>query len=106
MNGSGPLRSGPTGPVSGFSVMPFVATKIKEIWPALIRNDRLVMMYKILHKLFPESLWNKYQQRSEPFTYRPRNISYLHIPRLNLESSNSGFHYSGMRNWNDIPISY
>ena len=48
----------------------------KDTWPALwlsievlIRYDRLVMMYKILHKLSPERLWNKYQQRSELSTY-------------------------------------
>ena len=62
------------------------------------------MMYKILHKLCPESFWDEYQQRSELSTYRTRNISDLHIPRLNLASTKNGFHYSGLKTWNNIPI--
>ena len=84
---------------------------VKDVWPArwlsvegLIRYDRLVMMYKILHKICPESLWGKYQQRSECSAYRTRNILDLHIPRLNLEFTKMGFHYSGLKAWNDIPI--
>ena len=86
-------------------------SRFKDVWPArwlsvegLIRYDILVMMYKILHKICPESLWGKYQQRSERSAYRTRNILDLHIPRLNLEFTKRGFHYSGLKAWNDIPI--
>ena len=28
----------------------------------------------------------------------------FHIPKLNLELTKKGFHYSGIKAWNDIPV--
>ena len=58
--------------------------RIKDEWSAnwlsvenLIRFDRSVMAYKILNKLSPESLWNKYQYRSAYSNYETRNCKDL-----------------------------
>ena len=55
--------------------------RIKDEWSAnwlcvenLIRFDRSVMACKILNKLSPESLWNKYQCRSAYSNYETRNL--------------------------------
>ena len=33
-----------------------------------------------------------------------RNYRDLHISKLNLELTKNGFHYSGIKAWNDIPV--
>ena len=54
--------------------------RIKDKWSTscinvenLIRYDRNVMTYKIVNKLCPGSLWDKYQPRSSHSTYRTRH---------------------------------
>ena len=66
--------------------------RFKDPWPKkwlsvenLIPFDRSVMVYKILNKLCPESLWNMFQQRCSISNNTTRNDRYLHIPKLNIE---------------------
>ena len=84
--------------------------RIKDEWSSnwlsvenLIRFDRSVMAYKILNKLSPESLWDKYQYRSAYSNYETRNCKDLQIPRLRTEHARKGFYYSALMAWNDIP---
>ena len=51
----------------------------------LISFDRLVMTYKIINKLSPESLWDKIELRSVHSKYETRNCYDLQIPRLNTK---------------------
>ena len=69
----------------------------------LIRFDRSVMTHKILNKLSPENLWDKYQYRSMYSNYETRNCKDLQIPRLRTEHAKKGFYYSALKTWNDIP---
>ena len=57
----------------------------------LIRFDCSVMAYKILNKLSPESLWDKYQYRSAYLNYETRNCKDLQIPRLKTEHAKKDF---------------
>ena len=73
-------------------------TRIKDKWSYhwlsvenFIRFDHSVMAYKILNKLSPESLWNKYQYRSAYSNYETRNCNDLQIPRLKTEHAKKGF---------------
>ena len=70
----------------------------------LIKFDRSVMTYKIINRHCPESLWEKYQRRTQHSNYRTRNCRDLQIPKNNLEYTKKGFHYSALKAWNDIPI--
>ena len=85
--------------------------RFKDPWPKkllsvvnLVRFDRCVMVYKIVNKQYPESLWNMFQQRCTISNYNTRNYRDLHIPKLNLELTKKRFHYSGIKAWNDIPV--
>ena len=85
--------------------------RFKDPWPKkwlsvvnLVRFDRCVMVYKILNKQCPESLWNMFQRRCSVSNYNTRNYRDLHIPKLNLELTKEGFHYSGIKAWNDILV--
>ena len=85
--------------------------RFKDPWPKkwlsvvnLVRFDRCVMVYKILNKQCPESLWNMFQRRCSISNYNTRNYRDLHIPKLNLELTKKGFHYSGIKAWNDILV--
>ena len=85
--------------------------RFKDPWPKkwlsavnLVCFDRCVMVYKIVNKQCLESLWNMFQQRCTISNYNTRNHRHLHIPKLNLESTKKGFHYSGIKAWNDIPV--
>ena len=85
--------------------------KIKDHWQnnllsieTLIRFDRSVMVYKVVNKLCPESLWDVYEQRCNLSSYNTRNNRDLHIPKVNLEHRKKGFRYSGIKIWNDIPL--
>ena len=69
----------------------------------LISFDRLVMMYKIINKLSPESLWDKFELRSVHSKYETRNFHDLQIPRLNKELAKNGFKYWALKLWNDMP---
>ena len=83
--------------------------RFKDPWPKiwlsvmnLICFDRCVMVYKIVNKQCPESLWNMFQQRCSISHYNTRNYRDLHIPKLNLEITKKRFHYWGIKAWNDI----
>ena len=85
--------------------------RFKDPWPKkwlsvvnLVRFDRCVMVCKIVNKQCPGSLWNMFQQRCTISNYNTRNHRDLHIPKLNLELTKKGFHYSGIKAWNDIPV--
>ena len=84
--------------------------RIKDSWSAswlnvvnLFRYDRNVMTYKIVNRLCPESLWDKYQQRSFHSTYNTRHCKDLQIPRYRTEFAKKGFHYAALTSWNDTP---
>ena len=62
------------------------------------------MTYKILNKISPESLWDKFDQRSSHSTYATRNCKDLQIPKLKTELMRKSFQYSAVKNWNDIPV--
>ncbi len=70
----------------------------------LISFDRSVMTYKIMNKLSPESLWDKFELRSMHSSYVTRNCHDLQIPRLNTEHAKKGFKYSALKIWNDTPV--
>ena len=70
----------------------------------IIRFDRSVTTYKIRNKLSPESLWEKFQQRSLQSNYATRNFRDLQIPRLNTEHAKKSCRYSAIKIWNDIPV--
>ena len=66
--------------------------KVKDNWffdwlnvSNLILFDRLVMTSKIVKKLSPESLWDKFELRSVHSKFETRNCHDLQIPRLNTE---------------------
>ena len=70
----------------------------------IIRFERSVMTYKIRNKLSPESLWDKFQQRSSQSNYATRNCKDLQIPRLNTEHAKKSYRYSAIKVWNEIPV--
>ena len=69
----------------------------------IIRFDRSVMAYKIINKLSPENLWDKFQQRSSQSNYATRHCKDLQIPRLNTEHAKKSYQYSTVKIWNTIP---
>ena len=84
--------------------------KIKDQWSRdwltveqLINFDRSVMTYKIMNKICPESLWDRYKTRNMYSSYRTRNCTDIQLPRYNLEYSKKSFHYSRLKAWNEIP---
>ena len=84
--------------------------KIKDQWSRdwltveqLINFDRSVMTYKMMNKICPESLWDRYKTRNVYSSYRTRNCTDIQLPRYNLEYSKKSFHYSGLKAWNEIP---
>ena len=62
------------------------------------------MTYKIRNKLSPESLWDKFQQRSSQSSYATRNYSDLQISRLNSEHAKKSYRYSAVKVWKEIPV--
>ena len=87
-------------------------SRIKDEWShnflrseQFVMFDRAVMAYKIMNRLCPENLWNKFQRRSEYSSYNTRFCRDLQIPRYNLEYVKKGFSYSALKVWNEIPIS-
>ena len=62
------------------------------------------MTYKIINKLSPKSLWDKFELRSVHSKYETRNCHDLQILRLNMERAKNGFKYSALKLWNDIPV--
>ena len=86
--------------------------RIKDAWSynwlnveQLIKFDRSTMTYKIMNRMCPESLWDKFPQISLHSNYNTRNCKDIQIPRYNLEYVKKGFHYSALTAWNSIPIS-
>ena len=63
----------------------------------LISFDRLVMTYKILNKLSPESLWDKFEPSSVHSKYETRNCHDLQIPILTTEHAKNGFKHSAIK---------
>ena len=51
----------------------------------------------------PESLHDKFAERSSISKYDTRNKTDLQIPRLNLDFSRKSFNYTGLKTWNSIP---
>jgi len=62
------------------------------------------MMYKIINKLSPESLWDRFEFRSVHSKYETRNCHDLQIQRLNTERAKNGFKYSALKLWNDMHV--
>ena len=88
-----------------------VKARLKDSWShnwltveQLIQFDRSVMTYKIVNRQCPESLWDKYHQRTQHSSYGTRNCGDLQIPKNNIEFVKKGFHYSARKTWNNIPI--
>ena len=86
------------------------SARMKDSWSAswlnvenLFRYDRNVMTYKIMNRLCPENLWDKYQPRSFHSTYNTRHCRDLQIPRYKTEFAKKGFHYAALKLWNDTP---
>ena len=86
--------------------------RIKDDWSynwlnveQLIKFHRSTMTYKIMNRMCPESLWDKFPQISLHSNYNTRNCKDIQIPRYNLEYVKKGFHYSALTAWNSIPIS-
>ena len=61
------------------------------------------MIYKIMNRLCPENLWDKYQLISFHSTYNTRHCKDIQIPRYKTEFAKKGFHYSALKCWNDTP---
>ena len=77
--------------------------RLKDNWSCdwlnvnnLISFDQSVMTYKIMNKLSPESLWDKFELRS--MHSNSRNCHDLQIPRLNTEHAKKGFKYLALKN--------
>jgi len=62
------------------------------------------MTYKIMNKLSPESLWDRFELRSVYSKYETRNCHDLQIQRLNTERAKNGFKYSALKLWNDMRV--
>ena len=66
-----------------------------QVYKALVEShlremfqfDRLVLMYKIINKICPESLRDKFAERSSISKYDTRNKTDLQVPRRNLDFS-------------------
>ena len=85
--------------------------RIKDDWSKnflqvkqLITFDRSVITYKILNRLCPENLWNKFQRRFHYSNYNTRFCENLQIPKYNLEYSKKRFSYTALKAWNEIPM--
>ena len=87
------------------------SARFMDLWPKnwlnvenLIRFYRSAVVYKILIKLWPESLWNMLQLRSSLSNYDTKNDKDRHIPKTKFEFSKKGFRYVGIGARNDIQI--
>ena len=60
-------------------------------------------MFKIINKICPKSLHNKFAERSTISKYGRRSKTVLQIPRLNLDFSRKSFNCTGLKSWNSIP---
>ena len=87
------------------------SAKIKDTWSCpgmsvenIICCERIVMTYKIVHKLCPDSLLGKYKPRANISSYNTRNCQDLHIPKHRTEHYIKSFHYSALKDWNNTPF--
>ena len=87
------------------------SARVKDNWScdrlnvsSLISFDQLVTTYKIVNKLCPESLWDKFELRSVHSKCETRNCYHLQIPRLNTERAKNGFKYLALKLWNSTPV--
>ena len=60
----------------------------------MFQFDRSVLMFKIIIKICPESLHDKFVERSKLSKYGTRNKTGLQIPRLNLDFGRKSFNYT------------
>ena len=65
--------------------------------------DRAVMTFKIFNILCPESLQNKFTERSSLSDYNARNMKSLHLQKLKLEHNERSLLYTAPNAWNSIP---
>ena len=61
------------------------------------------MIYKILHGLCPDNLCHKFVVRSMISEYGTRNHRVMQISKVRLEYAKRSFHFSGVKNRNEIP---
>ena len=69
----------------------------------MFQFDRSVLMFRIVNKICPESLHDKFAERSSISKYDTRNKTDLQIPRLNLEFNRKSFDDVVLKTWNSIP---
>ena len=86
------------------------ASKIKDSLIRPIFNidqiyqfERSVLMFKIINKMCPESLHDRFAERSTISKYCTRNKTDLQIPRQNVDFSRKSLNYTGLKTWNSIP---
>ena len=60
-------------------------------------------MFKIINKICPENLHDKFVEGSTISKYGTRNKTDLQIPRLNLDFSRKRFNYTALNTWDSIP---
>ena len=60
-------------------------------------------MFKIINKICPESVHNKFAKRSTISKYGTRSKTDLQFPRINLDLSRKSLNYTGRKTWNSIP---
>ena len=61
------------------------------------------MTYKIMNKLCPEEIFNKFLPRSSVSNYNTRHCRDLQIPRYRTEFAKKRLHYSALKACNDLP---
>ena len=61
------------------------------------------MTYKIVNRLCPENLFDKYLPRSYFSSYNTRNSQDLQISRSRTEFFKKSFHYASLKVWNETP---
>ena len=86
-------------------------SRIKDKWSnnllsaeQLVIFDRAVVVCKIINRLCPANLWDKFKRRSKYSSYSTRFCRDLQIPKYNLQYTKKGFSYSALKVWNEIPI--
>ena len=62
------------------------------------------MTYKIVNRLCPENLFDKYLPRSYFSLYNTRNSKDLQIPRSRTEIFKKSFNYASLKVWNETPL--
>ena len=57
----------------------------------------------MINKICPESLHDRFAERSSISKYDKRKKTDLQIPRLNLDFSRKSFNHTGLKTWNSVP---